>query len=378
MRISSVSLHHLRIPLRVPFAHALKARNETETVIVVVTSSDGISGVGEILPRPYLTGETINSVLQSELPPLVQSWLGRSFEHRAGVVAALEQGLRDAGRALATFAGWEMALLDLTGKTFGFSAGDVLGPVLKSDLDTGVVIDFAVSTNALAKRCRLLRIAGRRHIKVKVGQDSDLQRLAIIAGVLGGDFPLRIDANGAWHREQAVAALQRMREFNITSVEQPVPATDLDGMRHVRKETGLAIVADESLCSFSDGERLIQMGGADCFNIRIAKCGGLLACLRLAKLAFDAGLHCQLGTLVGETGILARAAELLGTRVPGFEFLEGRGQNKRLLREDVVEQPLQGEVAASHGLGIRLVADSLRQRAASPAITFKSSKGAKA
>jgi methylaspartate ammonia-lyase len=80
-----------------------------------------------------------------------------------------------------------------------------------------------------------------------------------------------------------------------------------NGMR-----TGVAVVADESLCSLEDGQRLAAAQAADGFNIRIAKCGGFLACLRLVKLANEAGLRCQMGTLVGETGILSRAAEIFG------------------------------------------------------------------
>src|SRR5439155_22807693 len=117
----------------------------------------GHVGVGEILPRPYLTGETIESVLANDLPALASRWLGRQFEGRDAVVEALRQEVQSGEGALATFAGWELAVLDLAGKAFAFAAGDVLGPILGPELPPGVVIDFSVATPALQKHCMLLR-----------------------------------------------------------------------------------------------------------------------------------------------------------------------------------------------------------------------------
>ena len=374
MRISSVTAYRIRIPFRSVFTHALQRRGATEAIVLVVQSNAGPVGIGEVLPRPYLTGETLESVSR-EIPSLVRRWLGRTFEGRDEVVNALHEELRLAGRALATFAGWELAILDMAGKAFQFAVGDLLGPTSGPELDVGAVIDFGVPTQSLEKTCMLLRLAGRRHIKVKVGLDDDLRRLVLVQGVFGTDHPLRLDANAAWTADHAISMLRQMRRFNIRSVEQPVPALDLVGMRRVRDKTGVAVVADESLCSLEDGERVTAAQAADVFNIRIAKCGGFLACLRLVKLAHEAGLRCQMGTLVGETGILSQAAEIFGRRVEGFEFLEGKLQNKRLLVQDIVEEQ-QAEGSTPTGLGITIASNHLNNWAALPPTVFQAPQGA--
>jgi len=76
----------------------------------------------------------------------------------------------------------------------------------------------------------------------------------------------------------------------------------------------------------------------------------------LVKLARDSGLSCQLGTLVGETGILSRASEIFGERVEGFNFLEGKRQNRQLLVQDIVED---SGAHGMHGLGITVAEESL-------------------
>jgi L-Ala-D/L-Glu epimerase / N-acetyl-D-glutamate racemase len=370
MRISSVIAYRIRIPFKTVFAHTLQRRRATEAVVLIVKSEAGQIGVGEVLPRPYLTGETIESVLQTGIPALVQRWLGRRFSGRDEVVLALEEELSLSGRSLAALAGWELALLDLAGKTLSFAAGDVVGPETEPELQAGVVIDFAVPTHRLERHCMLLRLAGRRHVKVKVGLHDDLHRLTLVRGVFGADLPLRLDANAAWTADYAVEALRQMRRLNISSIEQPVRARDLEGMRRVREETGIPVVADESLCSFDDGQALIAAHAADIFNIRIGKNGGFLGSFRLVQLARKHGLGCQLGTLVGETGILSRAAEIFSRRVSGFDFLEGKGQNKSLLLEDIVELPAE-QKALAKGLGIMIESKYLDQWADSPPVVFK-------
>ena len=225
------------------------------------------------------------------------------------------------------------------------------------------MIGFEIDTDALPSHCAMLRLAGRRHIKVKVGCDNDVERVKIIRQSLGPSVPIRIDANGAWSAEQAIEILQQMAPVRIQSVEQPVPAADLQGMRQVRESTGVPVMADESLCTIEDAQELIRMQAADIFNIRLGKCGGFLASLRLVELARASGLDCHLGTLVGETGILSRAAEVFGRRVTGFACLEGKGQSMKFLEEDIVEPWTCASVETRNGLGVGVCFDRITKRA---------------
>ena len=355
MKLAAVDLHLVRIPFKRAFHHALKRRTEAETIIVVVRSEAGTTGIGEIAPRPYLTGETVEGVLDGTAPARARRCLGRTLSSREETVDWLSAELDGAGRDLATFGGFELAILDVAGKELGFSAGDVLGGTPGPELPPGVVIGFEVATPDLKKHCAMLRFTGATHIKVKVGRADDVERIEIISRSMGTGLPLRLDANGAWSADDAIARLRTLRDrFNIASIEQPIASDDLEGLRRVRAETGVKVMADESLCSLEDGRRLIAAEAADIFNIRIGKCGGLLGSLRLVDLARQAGLGLHLGALVGETAVLSRAAEVFGRHVPGFDCLEGKGQNTFLLQGDIAD-----EVQAGHGLGVQLNHDGL-------------------
>jgi L-alanine-DL-glutamate epimerase-like enolase superfamily enzyme len=358
MQISSVALHRVAIGFRSAFRHARSERSGTEAVIVALGARSGQVGYGEILPRDYVTGETVQLVLGKTAPRLAWQILGARFHGRDEVVAFLRATLERAGRDLACFAGFELALLDLAGQVFDFPLGAVLGARAGVELPAGVVIGLETETRKLPRYCAALRLSGRQHVKVKVGVDDDLERLSIVSSVFG-HAPLRLDANGAWGSAgDAIRALRGMidREIPVASVEQPIAAGDLAGLRRIREETGIPVMLDESVCTLQDADRVIEAGAADVFNIRLGKCGGVLGSLRLVERAHRAGISCHLGALVGQTGILCRASEVFARFVPGFGCLEGKGQNEFLLEADLLDQPADARQAdpLAPGLGVRV------------------------
>ena len=80
---------------------------------------------------------------------------------------------------------------------------------------------------------------------------------------------------------------------------------------------------DESLTSLVDAEAAVKSQACDLFNIRLSKCGGFLASLRLAALADAHGLGYQLGCHPGESGILSAAGRHWAASVANIRYLEG-------------------------------------------------------
>jgi len=325
VRIESIELHHVRIPFKRAFRHATKERNHSDAILVALRSGDGLIGYGEILPRPYLTGETIETVHDHHGPELARRWVGSSLESRERLLEFARTELDLATAHLGTFSGFELALMDLGGRSFGSPVVELLGRSAGASLPAGVVVGFEVATDELERYCATLRMAGRRHVKLKVGLPDDHQRAEIVLRILRPEGGLRIDVNGIWSVEEALTNLDGLADLELASVEQPVRKEDFAGLRRVREVTGLPVMADESLCSLADARRLLEEDAVDIFNIRLGKCGGFLGSLRLSDLAAEHGLSCHLGTLVGETGILSRASEIFGSCVEGFACLEGKG-----------------------------------------------------
>jgi muconate cycloisomerase len=126
------------------------------------------------------------------------------------------------------------------------------------------------------------------------------------------------------------------------------------------------VVADETLCSLDDARVLIDRRGCDVFNIRISKCGGLVNAARLHDLAAAAGLRCQLGAQVGETGILSAAGRHYATRRDGLLWFEG-SYGAILLEEDLTAPDItvghggRAPALRSPGLGVAPVPERLER-----------------
>ncbi len=359
----------LALPFRFAFRHALAERRSVDCVLLRVTGTDGVTGMGECVPRDYVTGETPASVREALERHLVPPLRGAVFETFDAVVAALS----DLGRGLArghhaAFCALELAVLDAAGRAFGRSAGDVLGPVLHDEVAYSGIIS-ADDIDAVSGAARMQAAAGVDAVKVKVGlgRDRDLEVLSTVRAILPASVRLRVDANAAWTADEAVEMIGAMSVFELESVEQPCPAGDLDGMAAVQARAGVPLVADESLVDEGDAARLIERRACRIFNLRVSKNGGLLRTRRLHAMAAAAGLRCQLGAQVGETGFLSAAGRHVATRLPGFVNFEG-SYGRILLEEDVTKPDVtvgpggRAPALRGPGLGVDPDAEALGRR----------------
>jgi L-alanine-DL-glutamate epimerase-like enolase superfamily enzyme len=337
--------------------HALAVRSVARNILVAAHDADGNVGWGECCPRPYVTGETIDSVKQDLgsiiLPQLLGHELG-SFEQVRSLIEPLLDTM--ARNQQAAFCAAELATLDLAGRCFGVSAGMVLGAVQAPQVRySGVIATDDIES--VKQNAAFMAKFGVNDVKVKVGAslESNLEILTTARAILGAGVTLRIDANCAWSAQETLRQLEAMQAFSLTGVEQPVPGEDIAGMREVTAAGLVPVVADESLCSLEDARTLIRERACDVFNVRISKCGGLVNAGRIDRLAREAGLACQLGAQVGEAGILSAAGRHYATRSAGVRWCEG-SYGKLLLEEDITEPDITvgpgGVAPALEGAGI--------------------------
>lgn len=348
----------IAIPFRAAFSHALARREVGEGVLLVVRDAQGRNGHGECTPRRYVSGETTDTVL-ADLVQRLTPLLGRRWTSFEELVAELEAQVASLPRdSHAAFCALELALLDLGGQVFGRSAGEPLGAVCTPSVTYSGVVS-AGSREAAAGVCAQARRLGVSRIKVKVGRrlDEDVQVLATVREAMGPTARLRVDANGAWDARTALERVTAFADFNLEGLEQPCAAGDLEGLAWLASRSSVPVIADESLVSLADARRLVDARACHVFNVRISKCGGLLASGRVRDLGRAAGIACMLGAHVGETAILAAAGRQFAARTPDLRFAEG-SYGKLLLEADVSDAlDLQpggvGSLPAGAGLGVQ-------------------------
>ncbi|HAJ92411.1 MAG TPA: hypothetical protein DCO71_07360 [Gammaproteobacteria bacterium] len=368
MKLTRFDIITVDIPMRQSVRHALAERNVARNILVAAHDEKGGIGWGECCPRPYVTGETIDSVKQDLTTTILPQLLGNelaSFEAAADMLVPQLDSM--ARNQQAAFCAAELAVLDLAGNRFGTSAGMVLGPVQTPQVRySGVIATDDIES--VKQNAAFMAKFGVGDVKVKVGAslESNLEILTTARTILGDQVTLRIDANCAWSAAETIRQLTAMQSFSLTGVEQPVPGEDIDGMRAVTAAKLVPVVADESLCSLEDARTLIREQACDVFNVRISKCGGLINAGRIDQLAREAGLDCQLGAQVGEAGILSAAGRHYATRSQGVRWCEG-SYGQLLLEEDITEPDITlgpGGIAPAldtHGIGVTPAPERLQR-----------------
>ena len=376
LRLKSVEILPVVIPFARRFEHATMSRAASDAVIVRITGGDGVRGYGEALPRPYVTGEDVASMVAALRSKVIPEVLNREFESGRAVLdqvralAAAWSPPQDLSHSViawnATMCAMELALLDWAFKRAGQSLSEWLAPARDQVVYTGVIDATDPETaGALASRYAEAKFA---RIKVKVGIGDDMPRLEAVRRAVGDRVAIRVDANGAWDTASAVKALEALRAFDIEAVEQPVGSHDIQGMRRVREESGIAVVADESLVTMQDAEALVREQACDVFNVRVSKCGGLLTSKAIADFGLSAGLQVQVGAQVGETSLLSAAGRHLAGHLPRLESTEG-SFGTHLLAEDITADPVmfghegRGGPIVGPGLGVA-VDDEVLERMA--------------
>jgi muconate cycloisomerase len=296
------------LPFRLRFAHALAERGSTTNLFVRVTLSDGSSGVGEGVPREYVTGETPGAALVRVRGTYAPNLVGSAVDVRdpraslVGLRGALHRDGRSPGSAWCAV---ESAILDAIGHSTNRACAGFFGGYARHRVQHGGVVPY-LRMHLVAALLLLYRAWGLGSVKLKVGRslEADVRVARLARAILGREVELRADANAAWSVEQTLVAAHALRSFGVSTYEQPVSADDTDGLRRLTAELPEAIMADESLCSVDDARRLAAARAADVFNVRISKCGGPIAALEIVQIARAAGIRCQLGAQVGESAVL--------------------------------------------------------------------------
>lgn len=293
--IASVRWRPWRIPLREPIATGTGEMTERQGLIVRVETADGATGTGECSPLP---GEGLSATaLAARLAEPGRTLLGRP---PAEACASLQAGTRIPGADVAI----ETALADLLAGACGAPLAHWLAeqaglPAPASAPIPANALLSALDPATLAREAKSARSCGFRTVKVKVGRDrgADTERLRAVRAALGPDAEVRIDANGAWSEQEAIAALGTHAAHGVALCEQPVaPGPNAPArLARVRAASPIPIAADESCASLDDLRSLVDAEAVDAVVIKPLRTG-LAEALSMIREATARNLPCILTT----------------------------------------------------------------------------------
>lgn len=297
----TVTVEEHTLDLDHPFEIA-RGESTAATVVVVTIRAGEHVGIGGAGPARHY-GETAATV-QAAVPDLV------SVLETAPDLSAVERLDRQLRRRLrrnpAARAAVEIALEDLRGKRLGVPLYRLWGLDPADSIHTSYTIGIDPPA-VMADRAATAVDAGFPVLKVKLGTDADEARIAAVRDA-APDARIRVDANEAWDRTEALRMLDVLADHDVEFVEQPVPAEHPEQLKSVYDRSPLPIAVDESCETLPDVPAVADR--ADIINIKLMKAGGLTTARRMIATARAHGLETMVGCMTESNASIAAAAHL--------------------------------------------------------------------
>jgi L-alanine-DL-glutamate epimerase-like enolase superfamily enzyme len=343
---------------------SIVARDGVTDVLVRITTDDGLVGWGES------TSGADAASIEAAVTAMAPFVVGRDPWNASAMRAdAFSYGLWQFRAQTGNFAwaGIDMALADICGKAVGQPLWRLLGGAVRSDVTYFYYLARG-DDDELREQAGAGLAAGYDVFYLKVGLDEkdDLRMVATLRDALGAGPKLRLDANSSWSLPQALRMLERLAEYDIDFVEQPVRETPLGHLGELRRRTPIAVCSNEGLWSEADAYARISGREADVFCLSSSWVGSLGAFSRLAYVAELEGLAICKHTH-GELGIAAAAGQHVLLTLPNG--VDGHQQTAQMMVHDVLTEDLPIATGAhwgridKPGLGVEVDEDAVAEAA---------------
>jgi len=277
MKLVEVDLIPIALPFERPYVTARGTLERREMIVCRLLTDEGLVGLGEGVPLALRGGADLTAVgraIRKGTRRLRRADLS-DFAGEDATLAAVDAFIHTvAGRRIPApaKAAIEMAVFDLAGKASKRPLWSLLGaaeptPVAcNATLVAGEPEDVAADAERWAAR-------GFDTFKLKVGTGDDVAQVRAVREAVGPDARIRVDANGSWGVDEALAILRLMEPLGIELVEQPVPTGS--GMAAVTEALTINVAADETVSSTKDAERAKRARECDLATVKLAKVGGI-------------------------------------------------------------------------------------------------------
>lgn len=258
MRIESIQVYRLSLPLREPYHLSYGSIHDLASVWAKVELADGSTGWGESTPLPGYTGSDLEAVWGTT-NDLAGAWIGKE----SGAVLAEPPRAQDGFLFTAVWTALEEAfggIPKLSGTV------PLVGLVQERDKESPV--------EALQR----VRKLGYKVFKVKAGflrSEQDTERLHIFQQELRDGERIRVDANQSLSEAQAATLLANCIAGKVELFEQPLPVDAWDACARLARLAPVPIMLDESITDLDSLDRTARSGAAQIVKLKWMKQGGM-------------------------------------------------------------------------------------------------------
>lgn len=289
-----------------------------QPTLIVALSDKGFTGYGEAAATSYygVSTQGMQKAIEA-IAPLISENIDKTPEELWEIT---NPHLKENSFAQCAL---DLAMHDLHGKRNGKPLYEMWG----LSLENIPLTNYTIGIDSVEKMVQKIKEFPWPLYKIKLGTENDVAIVRELRKHTNAVF--RLDANAAWTAEQAIENAKALKDLNVEFLEQPLKANDWEGMKLLKKESVLPLIADESCILESDVQKCA--GYFDGINIKLTKCGGLTPGKRMILEGRSLGLKVMVGCMTESTVGISAIAQLL----PLLDYVDMDGG--LLIKNDIAD-----------------------------------------
>ncbi len=360
MRLESLSLREIQLPLKEPFRIS-SGIQRSRRILLLQLEAEGVTAWSECVApeEPNYSSETIDTAWHAIVHWVTPRVLGRSFASPAEVFPALQHNFR--GHLMAK-AAVEMGMWALEAEQRRVSLACLLGGT-RSKVEVGISLGIQASPGALVERARRALEEGYRKVKLKIEPGADVEYVKLVRTELGPKAPLMADANNAYSLDGAEPLL-RLDELDLIMIEQPLAWDDLRQHAELQRRLRTPICLDESITSLERAREMAELESGRVINIKPGRVGGFSASIAIHDFCAAQGIPVWCGGML-ESGV-GRAYNVALASLPNFTKPGDISPSSRYWERDVVSPEWTMEnglmvVPTGPGIGVEVDQERIKR-----------------
>ncbi len=332
MRIDSIAVYHVAMPLIYPFRTAYGNDDTIESVLVRMTSG-ATTGWGEGAPwrLPGYSPEWAAGAFTLVRDYLAPQVVGKAIETPDQLQSAMA-GIKGNYFAKGSL---DTAWWDLHARLRGEPLWKALGgkdPQVRVGADFGVMESIDALLSKIDEAIRM----GFSRVKLKFRPGWDVDMVAAVRGA----FPthtFHIDCNSAWTLD-ALPMFKKLDRYNLAMIEQPLSHDDLIDHATLARSIATPVCLDESITSLDRARKAIQTKACGYMNLKPGRVGGLTVAVQIHDLCRDNAVPCWVGGML-ESAVGAQHCLALAT-LENFTYPADVFPSARFYKRDLSQPEL--------------------------------------